>query len=153
MNVTILINSKQYADHLKKAAALKASLPGHAITLVDMADPLPLHEIYAQILHTAPKLILTLDGAGFELRTELDTPTLFKIPCRGIHFLFDEKEVEKLAAEDFYLGHILCLPQGTDPDKFCGTYKNIPDAALTPDFTEESLKTFFMAAFTELKLS
>ena len=99
----IVINTKNHPEHRESAALLYKALEGRMrIDTVDMAGAGMLHEKYFTIRSCNPLFVITLDMAGFELRTENDTFSYNQIPCRMMHLLFGElQEYETLLTGKF----------------------------------------------------
>ena len=93
MSVVIIMDTGRHAGHRAVADTLSSILEKNwEVHLVDMSGKEPMHEKFYEIVRCGPPFVITLDLAGFELKTELETPSLNSVPCRMAHILFEEIE-------------------------------------------------------------
>lgn len=151
MNITVIYNSKKNHSHPEKRNILSEAIGEQKFTYVDMAVNKQLHEIYNLIVASNPQLIVTFDFAGFELRTENDSASLFMIPCRGAHFVFDYNKSSAYFDEEYYLGQYLFVSREYDISKLSSRVA-IPDIEYMPQFDEASLKEWFAGFKKEARL-
>lgn len=85
MKVVYIINSKKYAYHKQVLNDLMQICSGE---VYDMSDGCEHNVRYNQIAECRADVIITLDAAGFELRTGNDTLSLNSLYCRCAHILF-----------------------------------------------------------------
>lgn len=118
----IVIDTKKYPEHKKMSGKIKEMVQSGELLegvtemqVVDMAQAGPLYEKYFQICSYTPTFVITLDLAGFELRTEGDGYSYNTIPCRMAHFLFEAAEMyrEILAGEFNFSMFFYAYPQSS----------------------------------------
>lgn len=152
----LVIDTKKHPEHKKLAAVIKelvqsGNLLEGMIELgtVDMAQKLPLHEIYFQISSAMPEFVITLDLAGFELRTEGDGYSYNTIPCRMAHFLLGEPEkYREILAGEFNFSMFFYAAQ-----KSCAAIqKEYPELLNVCVMDETDLKTAFQDFFRRGKI-
>lgn len=80
MKILYIIDSKKNNYHKKLIEDFVDILPGE---IVDMGEEGLLHEKYKRIENEAPDVFISIDTAGFELRTSNDTLSLNALSCRG----------------------------------------------------------------------
>ncbi len=84
MRILYLIDSKK--NYHKRILPQFLEITGGEV--IDMADPIPLSDMYFRIEEYRPDVVITFDLAGFELRTSSDTLSLNNIYARMAHILF-----------------------------------------------------------------
>lgn len=89
ISILIVINSKKYKYH-KDFVKVMSTLT-ETVSVVDMSSDKLLHELFYEIDGSSSKMIMTLDFAGFELRTEMDNISLNSISKRIVNVLFHKK--------------------------------------------------------------
>ncbi|MCL2252813.1 MAG: hypothetical protein FWC09_00035 [Lachnospiraceae bacterium] len=62
---------------------------GFAVMVIKYSDSMPGHKMYQKIEKEDPELVITLDLAGFNLRTDTDYIAYVNLSCPNLHFLTD----------------------------------------------------------------
>lgn len=151
----IVINTKLYPTHLEVASFLKKAIensppvPFLTLHVVDMGQPLPLHELYNQIADLYPFFIITLDLSGFELRTDSDGFSYNRIPCRMAHILLKEAGNYTGQLSDcmnfsmfFYAFPTVCQSLKTQ-------YPNLLNLYVFPEYNTSSLRSYLQATLKD----
>lgn len=86
MKTLLIIDSKKHKEDSEEIRSLFEGLKKYSEVLVhDMNSDKMLHEHFFEIKQSGADLFFTVDGAGFELRTESDRLSFNVIPGRFIH--------------------------------------------------------------------
>lgn len=88
-NTAIIIHTSQYPSHTDIAGMLVNTLSvfGVSCTVIDIGDGDALHKQFGRIKSQSPQLIISLDMAGTEMRTESGRLAYNQLPCRMAYFL------------------------------------------------------------------
>lgn len=110
VNTVIIYNSKSnknshyIAEHIRKLICNKCS-----VSMIDMAPCKPLHEYFFEIKNHHAKLHITIELAGFELKTEADKPSYNIISGRFFHIITkEETSYSELSDIKNNLSHFIC---------------------------------------------
>lgn len=134
--ILILIHSGKYPEHQARLKGLKELLTeeGNETFLVDMSDKESHFEQYRKIKSFGAEIILTMDLAGFELRTETGSITLNQLPCLMFHLLFHPVEdYGKVLQEPFNFSMFFYAAADGDRMRLEQNYPNIENALCMPE--------------------
>lgn len=89
MKIAIVVNNQKYPYHQNIICLLRKCSLGKENTteVIDMSEKIPLHEKYYKIIESGCNFLISLDCAGFELRTELETLSYNNLGCRVAHLI------------------------------------------------------------------
>lgn len=154
MKVAFIINPKINKKHEQYIADIENAFPfSTEYKSIDMSVDKPLHEHFHELNSYGANLIVTMDGAGLEMRTEMDEPVLNQMPQRVMHLFFDKPyKYGSELSEFFNLSHYVFLNNGTDLDGFMAEHHNIPNAYLLPDWENGDIKEWLVEMFREMML-
>jgi len=154
MKIVILMDTVKYSNHHVYAEKIeKALAAGNNFFVYNMSSGKPFHEAYRIIEGEKPELIITLDCAGFELKTELNSLSLNCLHCRAIHMLFEKTyKYGDLLDNLFSLSHFMFLPKGSDVSRFKETHNNIAYVGEMPNMIVEALEKWFAEVRIEMEL-
>lgn len=98
----VVYNSRNDSGIAKVVDTIRDYMKNYSknISLYDFKDRKLQHEHYFAIGKLNPDLIITIDMAGFEMRTETDKPSYNIMHCRLIHVLLHEREYYGEFADD-----------------------------------------------------
>lgn len=146
MKILIVYNSQKYKYHEKTvetilAVAMKQFGKDTVVDKLDMSSDCPLHELFYRIRDNGAQLIITLDLAGFELRTENDSISLNGIHSRIVNIL--------LKGSDSFAGELKCrqnlsmytyIPARENHEAVSRRYPGIPNLSVfcEYDYTADS---------------
>lgn len=145
MRTGIVINTKKYTYHSYLAALFETAASAHGeVKVFDMAETKPLHEKYYALAESGCNLLLTLDCAGFELRTENDTLSYNNFGCRMAHILLRSmQEYREELRQQMNFSMFVFSVKEEDVRSIKDRYPNIPNIELFPqiDYKEKSEET------------
>ena len=125
MKLLYLINSRQFNYHKDIIRDFTAVIPGD---IIDMGDGTNLGERYREIAGYAPDVVITLDLAGFELRTGNDTLSLNNIYGKMAHILFHKTNFYGACLKARQnLSMFTYIPEGEDVKACMERYREIPN--------------------------
>lgn len=145
MRTGIVINTKKYKYHSYMADLLETAASEYGeVQVFDMAQGKPLHEKYYALAESGCELLLTLDCAGFELRTENDTLSYNNFGCRMAHILLRsiQEYREELRQQMNFSMFVFSMKEG-DVRSIREGYPNIPNMEPFPqmDYKEKNEET------------
>lgn len=114
----IVIDGLQYHYHYDVGEILTSRLMkwGYICSTLDLSTGKKAHEYYKDIVNVGADLIITLDMAGYQFTTELETPSLNTISCRIVNIVFASLE---------NLEHYFKLPLNFSMFFYCDDQENI----------------------------
>lgn len=116
LNSVIIFNSKKPHSGVSEAKYVSKVISQLCdVTLVDMASSKPLHEYFFELQNYHADLYITIELAGFELKTEADKSSFNIIHGRFFHIIKNEEaQYPELLEVKNNLAHFICQ---TDEDK------------------------------------
>lgn len=93
MNIIVLSNNRNYPYHTQITKALNTivSSNGSNAQIIDTSDKTSLSGLSLQLSSHTPEIIITLDLAGFELRTLTGECLLNMLPCKICNIIWGNK--------------------------------------------------------------
>ena len=93
MQIILLTNSQKYSYHTAISHMLQSILASfsHQVTTLDMDDFTYSHQCLAKITSLAPDVIITLDLAGFHLRTQSGENALNMLTSKNLNLIWGSK--------------------------------------------------------------
>lgn len=89
VNIVLVINTKKYPYHRNMSDIFSEAAGRYGICQIfDLSVGTALHMIYDEIEQSGCGLLISLDLAGFEFRTETNTLSYNNLGCRMAHVLF-----------------------------------------------------------------
>lgn len=154
MKVLFIIHSRNNKKHTSIVDTYKQGMgAGNEYQVLDMACGKALHIIYQELQAARPDLVMTLDCAGFEMKTEMDSISLNKLTCRVAHLLFDAPyKYKNYLQEEFNLSHFFYFAVTSDLAKVQSMYPNLPNYGLLPTLDEHAIAEWFQQTLTEMEL-
>lgn len=153
MKVSLLYYSKNRTHGKLIEDIISAALKNEEIVKTDLSAKKPLHEIFFELSRFNPDLIISLDGAGFEMRTEMDDPVFTQMPQRMMFLFFDKPyKYNDIMNEWLNLSHYVFVPEDTDIQQFAKAHPNIPNIQKLPTWNEECFHSWFEEYCREMML-
>lgn len=136
-----------------KANVMKSALGNsNEYIFVNMDSGKAIHEYYFDIVNAGANLIVSINGAGLELRTETDEPSLNLIRARVMHLCFATDKCEKLFHEWLNLSHYVFINVENDLEEFCKMHLNLPNVYRLPKWDSENIMQWFEKMSREMML-
>lgn len=97
MNIIVLSNTCKFPYHTKIAKALETivSSNGSNAQIIDITNKTSLSDLSIQLSALSPETVITLDLAGFELRTLTGECFLNTLPCKVCNIIWGDKSEYK----------------------------------------------------------
>jgi hypothetical protein len=124
MNIIVLSNTLKYPYHTQIIKALNTIFftNGSNAQIINISDQTPMSELSRQLSSLPADIIITLDLAGFELRTLTGECLLNMLPCKVCNILWGNKsEYDKYLTGKLSLSMLFYDATGTDnqlPSKY-----------------------------------
>ena len=93
LKIIILTESPKYSYHTTASRQIQSTLEsnGHAVTILDISFCMPDHKYLQKINELQPDILITLDLAGFQFRTQAGEIALNMLPTKNLNLLWGNK--------------------------------------------------------------
>ena len=91
--IIILTESAKYSYHTTASRQIQSTLEsdGHAVTILDISFCIPDHKYLQKINELQPDVLITLDLAGFQFRTQAGEIALNMLPTKILNLIWGNK--------------------------------------------------------------
>lgn len=115
--IIILTESAKYSYHTTASRQIQSTLKsdGHTATILDISFCMPDHKYLHKINELQPDVLITLDLAGFQFRTQAGEIALNMLPTKNLNLIWGNKpEYTPLLNKKLSLSMLFYDVSGTD---------------------------------------